>query len=154
MHGRKPYPDICAVNADGTGFARLTTTRADAGPDWSPDGARIAFLTGRFATGTTEVATMAPDGSNVLRISRTVSTVSYYGYANLDWSPDGTRIAYSKTAFQPSGCDASGSCYIEPAVFVMNADGSGVGPIGSGGSNPEWQPGVAGPPPAMDEPLV
>jgi hypothetical protein len=32
------HADICVVNADGTGFGRLTTTRADSAPAWSPDG--------------------------------------------------------------------------------------------------------------------
>jgi PKD repeat protein len=146
-----PNLDVCAVNADGSGFARLTTTRADRDPDWSPDGSRIAFVTGRFGTGG-EIATMAPDGSNVTRISRLDTSASYRGYGNPDWSPDGTRIAYSKGATQPSACDGIFPCRIEPGLFVMNADGSGVGQVVVS-TFPEWKPGVAIPP-ATDEPPV
>ena len=145
--------DICAVNADGTGFARLTSASGgDFDPDWSPDGSRIAFVTNRFTTGATDIATMTPDGGNVTLISRP-SLGAYYGYANLDWSPDGTRIAYSKTAYQPSACDAYNSCYLEPGVFVMNADGSEGGSIGNG-THPQWQPGGVVPPPTTDQPPV
>lgn len=146
--------DVCAVNADGSGFARLTSTPgSDFDPDWAPDGTRIAFVTDRFTPGTTEIATMAPNGTNVTQISRISPSPLYYGYTNLDWSPEGTRIAFSKAALQGGACDASGSCYAEPGLFVMNADGSGVGAIGRG-SQPDWQPGVADPPPATDVPSV
>ena len=41
--------DICAINTDGSGFARLTSEPGyDAEPDWSPDGGRILFVTDRY----------------------------------------------------------------------------------------------------------
>ena len=143
--------DVCAINADGSGFARLTNAPGlDFDPDWAPDGARLAFVTDRFTTGPTDIATMAPDGANIIRITQPTSSSMYYGYANLDWSADGARILFSKTAVQPSVCNASGWCYNEPGIFVMNADGSGAGLVAIG-SHPEWQPGVAAPPPPTDE---
>lgn len=145
--------DICAINADGSGFTRLTSAiGADFDPDWAPDGARIAFVTRRF--GWAEIATMSTDGTNVTQISRPSSSNMYYGYANLDWSPDGTWISFSKTAVSDPFCPADGRrCEREPGIFVMNADGSGVGWIGVG-SHPEWQPGVADPPHSTDQPPV
>ena len=41
--------DLCSVNADGTGFARLTTDPArDYGAAWKPDGSTLAFATTRY----------------------------------------------------------------------------------------------------------
>jgi dipeptidyl aminopeptidase/acylaminoacyl peptidase len=38
---------IFTVNADGSARKRLTTTAADGAPDWSPDGRRLVFPSGR-----------------------------------------------------------------------------------------------------------
>src|SRR5439155_24095 len=61
--------DICVINANGTGFTRLTSDPGqDAGPAWKPDGSRIAFATTRYA-GAYELASMTPDGGDVTRLS-------------------------------------------------------------------------------------
>ena len=150
--------DVCVVNADGSGFARLTTTGTDGGADWSPDGTRIAFVTYRFSVdGYGDIATMAPDGSNVTRISR--QSVQYPG--GLDWSPGGTSIAYSRPycSVFPDDClgenggGSEGDVLFYGVRFVMNADGTGVGAIGLG-QEPKWQPGRPDPPPTTDQPPV
>src|SRR5437867_4331035 len=57
-------PDICAVNADGTGLVRLTSDPfVDSGPSWSPDRGKLAFSSSR--TGQFELYLMNPDGSGV-----------------------------------------------------------------------------------------
>jgi TolB protein len=71
--------DIAVVNADGTGFRRLTRTAAlETEPVWSPDGSRIAFVSDRHVRHgqhldrngpASEIYTMHPDGSHVGRIT-------------------------------------------------------------------------------------
>jgi len=69
--------DICLINADGSGFMRLTDGRnLNAAPVWSPDGGWIAFasdratspsgLEGRIAM---SVFVMRPDGSGVRQVA-------------------------------------------------------------------------------------
>ena len=69
--------DICLINADGTGFVRLTNGKdLNAAPVWSPDGQWIAFasdranepsrLDGRIAM---TVFVMRPDGSDVRQVA-------------------------------------------------------------------------------------
>lgn len=70
---------------------------------WSPDGKRIVFFWSH------EIWTMRADGSHKRRLTRD---------SELDsgpvWSPDGRKIAWTRQ--QES---------LAPAVYVMNADGSG-----------------------------
>ena len=57
--------DICAINPDGSGFARLTTDpTSDSGPTWSPDGMSIVFSTNRYGPNCI-IAVMNADGSGV-----------------------------------------------------------------------------------------
>jgi Tol biopolymer transport system component len=69
--------DICLINADGSGFVRLTGGRhLNAAPVWSPDGGWIAFASdratspggpdGRIAM---TVFAMRPDGSDVRQVA-------------------------------------------------------------------------------------
>jgi Tol biopolymer transport system component len=121
--------DICLVNADGTGFVRLTSDPArDAGPAWKPDGSSIAFTTSRFS-GIQEIAVMNPDGSGVTRV--TTGSGAYQPA----WSPDGTRIAFAAFACNIyTGCTALG-------LAVVNADGTGRMALTNGSDyDPSWRP--------------
>src|SRR2546422_10785075 len=61
--------DICVINSNGTGVARLTSDAAvDYEPAWKPDGSKILFVTGRF--GRTYLALMNPDGTGVTPLLR------------------------------------------------------------------------------------
>ena len=64
--------DIYVIDADGTNVKRLTRHEAvDARPDWSSDGTKIAFHSGRGAdlADHSEVYVMEADGSNVTRLT-------------------------------------------------------------------------------------
>lgn len=59
--------DLFTIRADGTSLRRLTANRASYDPAWSPDGRRIAFTAGSVRD--RQLFTMAPDGSDVLRLT-------------------------------------------------------------------------------------
>jgi hypothetical protein len=102
----------------------------DGGGAWSPDGSRIAVVTGRG------IDVIGTDGSGRRKVARS-------GAGGPEWSPDGSRIA-----FERSHCTlgVKGLCgTILHAVYTVGADGSGerrlTGPIGGGpGSTVEGFP--------------
>jgi hypothetical protein len=95
--------DIWVINPDGTAKTQLTSgSETDFGPDWSPDGARIAFA--RQVSGADSVYVMDADGSNVELITTDGREPR--------WSPDGTRIAYSHGP------------YFGSRIWTVEADGS------------------------------
>jgi hypothetical protein len=60
--------EIFTVRVDGTGLTQLTRNReVDLQPDYSPDGRKIAFVSGKGATG---IYTMKADGTYRKKISR------------------------------------------------------------------------------------
>jgi TolB protein len=78
--------DLYTVRADGTALSRLTANRAGYDPAWSPDGRRIAFTAGSVRD--RQLFTMAPDGSDVLRL--TPSGGRRWAF-NPSWHPGGPR---------------------------------------------------------------
>jgi Tol biopolymer transport system component len=103
-----PGYEIYVSPTDGSGAAIAVSNNPgeDSWPVWSPDGTRIAFVSG--ATG----ATFGPGRLRVINADGT-GQIDLSPAENLyepAWSPDGTRIAYSGSVGH---------------VFVANADGSG-----------------------------
>ncbi|HKT60309.1 MAG TPA: Ig-like domain-containing protein [Gemmatimonadales bacterium] len=127
---------IYLVNVDGTGLLRLSgrsDSTFDAHPSWSPDGTRIAFYSRRehdadpFHANDSDIYVMQADGTGAVRLTRHGANVFHPA-----WSPDGSRIA-----FWAWNWDAQAF-----AIYLMQADGSGLSPIVSGESAfaPAWSP--------------
>jgi Tol biopolymer transport system component len=96
--------EIYVMNAqDGSNQTNLTLDPAtDEFPSWSPDGTKIAFVTG------TDIYVMNADGSGQTNISHNPAFEQHPS-----WSPDGTKIAF--TSYRDGNTD----------IYVMNAqDGS------------------------------
>ncbi len=113
--------EICVINVDGSGFARLSEGRD---PDWSPDGTRIVFTTERY--GGSELAFMNADGIDVTRV---VPGWQAYGAR---WAPDGTEIAFV-SILDPDD-------FWSTSLDIMSVDGTFLGSLGAGLS-PVWRPG-------------
>lgn len=100
-------PQICVINADGSGLRQLTKgPAANSQPDWSPDGHTIAFVSDR--AGQLAIYVMDADGKNQRRLMTNPANET-----DPDWSPDGRRIAFER--------------YRETnEIYVADADGSGA----------------------------
>lgn len=123
---------IYTMNSDGSNQVRLTNHSADDfRPAWSPDGTKIVFDSDRdFAPGSdgpSEIYVMNADGSGQTKISSTGG----HGGLQKQWSPDGTRIAFTS--------DRSGNF----EIYTMNPDGSNVVNLTNNAAidgGPTWSP--------------
>lgn len=91
--------ELYVMRADGSEQRRLTAFhRDDWGAQWAPDGRTLAFLSSRG--GGDRVYLLAPDGTGLRRLNPVAADT---GTAMVDvqeaepaWSPDGTRIAFTR----------------------------------------------------------
>ena len=80
--------DLFVMRSDGSGRRQLTDDLAkDRYPRWSPDGKRIAFMSGR--SGSYQIWLIRPDGSGLRQLTDTADSASVPV-----WSPDGSRMVY------------------------------------------------------------
>jgi Tol biopolymer transport system component len=121
---------LFVVPSTGGKPVRITNWTLNAGgANWSPDGARILFQSYRdcSCSQTSQVYTIAPDGSRLTRLTRTGSNIEP------NWAPDGSKIVY---AHQPS----IGANQL-PDLWSMEANGNNKHPVIEGkqwDSEPDW----------------
>jgi Tol biopolymer transport system component len=122
---------IYLANEDGSTVTRLVATSVQSYPAWSPDRGRLAFVN------QPAIYVVNVDGSGLRRIWSQV-----YTSGPVDWSPDGSKVAFMTC------------CGTDKGIFVMNSDGSevtrlieheSVGPgcdgnDGCGVESPTWSP--------------
>lgn len=95
----------------------LSSNEQDAAPQFSPDGAHIAFHSWR--SGAQEIWLAGPDGSAPLQLTSTSGVLT----ANPDWSPDGKWIAFDS---RPNG---------RAHIYLISAEGGVPRPLTTGQSN-------------------
>ena len=121
--------DIAVMNADGSGFARLTSGSSDESPAWLPDGKRIAFVRNPLAN---DVGAADCTGTCVINLDGSGMTPLTWVDADPAWSPDGHTIAFVSWSI--------GS----PGIAVVDAPGANptnLTPTLSGSfADPAWSP--------------
>jgi len=115
--------EIFVMNADGSDQRRLTQSRSDFSPAWSPDGTQIAFW--RDMPSSRGIFVMNADGSD----QRAVASTSELGQPA--WSPDGLKFAVTDFNFF--------------RIYLINVDGSNQTqitqpPASFEDHNPAWSP--------------
>jgi Tol biopolymer transport system component len=91
-------PQVGIARADGSGSSLIgDPDLLGQTPAWSPDGTKLAFRGGR-ADRERGVYVMAADGTDIVRVTtpEQLGDGGTFSYFLPTWSPDGTRILYSK----------------------------------------------------------
>jgi len=119
--------------ADGSGRTQLTDRTNDFWPEWSPDGAKVAFYRSPDTSDAfrdLSVWVMKADGSGAVNVIGNTTLNIEDGW-RLAWSPGSTELAFASTLDLAS------------VVYVARADGSAVRQImhpSHAISAPAWSP--------------
>lgn len=117
---------VAAIRTDGTGERIVASARGDCRPDFSPDGATVAFVSTR-ADRRGDIWTVPFEGGEPRRVTTTDTLYDYHP----NWSPDGRHIAFAAGPIKERQYN----------LFVVSPDGGGRRQLTFGDSHdahPSW----------------
>lgn len=132
--GFHPQYQLFAMNVDGTEVVQLTDLSAAfpagiEGPEWSPDGSRIAF-DGEADDGHAHIFAVNADGTGLTQI-----TSGDGDEIDATWSPDGTQLAVER---QRSPSEPTGIAIVDVATGELRMITEN--PIDGYDAFPAWSP--------------
>ncbi|MFC5491991.1 hypothetical protein [Nocardioides caricicola] len=121
------HADLWLVGADGADPARLTDAEGvELMPTWSPDGERVAYVSGAAWDSPTDLYVLDVDGGESEQLTSTPDRCE----SQPTWTPDGEELVY-----------VSGSCDAGPdGVFAIGLDGGEERELVAGASWPDIGP--------------
>lgn len=129
-------PELVVANTDGSSRRGLRVDGLE--PAWAPDGRRIAFTGWNPRAEVPGIWTIRPDGSESLALMKppatTLDALELHD-GNADWSPDSSRLVFTRSERIADGGARLG-------IWTMRPDGSDQKRISDevGGSDPDWSP--------------
>lgn len=110
--------DIYYMHEDGTGRIKLTKqTKNNMEPAWSPDTAKIAFISDR--DGENQLYVMNVDGTNVIKLT------DMLGVHSPNWSPDSKKIAF--VSEEQWGIENYAKpWYLSNDIYIIDCDGKNL----------------------------
>ena len=126
---------LYVVNLDGSGLRSITSSDLHPGDaTWSPDGSEIAFEADLTFDGSTGPWIVGSDGLGARSLSGPQDTsVSWNGFSDPVWSPDGTLIMMLQGIHKPDGT------LISSGLATIHPDGTGLTYV-TDGTGAEHQP--------------
>ena len=132
---------LYTIGAEGAGLTQLYVASVGCchqhwlygHPAWSPDGRELAFFASTYTEErgwSDKLYVIGLDGSGP-RLVIEMQPGSHKRTANPQWSPNGTKLLFT------FGHDGSGKA--NSAVYVVNADGTGLQVVGEG-TSASWSP--------------
>lgn len=130
------FDGIYLMKADGSEPSLLVNRSSEFGtfffdfqPTWSPDGGQIAFVSWVLEDGfgpNARIFVINVDGTGLRQLTPSVGPGEFAFDEGPSWSPDGTRIVFTRTF----------------VLHVINADGTGLTPLPNEdfAVSPSWSP--------------